>query len=79
MMEVGEENNQDMDFILALLKEKGTLLTDDIVDAIKEMKKEHASPDCNDRTMRNLISLKKKGQIKGKMNREKRTWEWSLP
>jgi len=28
--------------------------------------------------MRNLIFMNKNGIIVGKMNREKRTWEWSL-
>ena len=68
-----------MVFILELLKTKGTMVTDGIVKALQEWKEERATPDCNDRTMRNLISLKKTGRVKGKMNRKKRTWEWSLP
>lgn len=77
-MKEGEEDIEDQGYILKLLKEKGTLFTDQIVQALKEKKAEAASPDCNDRTMRNLISMKRQGIIKGKMNRENRTWEWSL-
>ena len=78
-MTAGQEDKDDMVFITDLLGKNGVMVTDDIVKAIQDHKKENASPDCNDRTMRNLISLKKSGTVNGKMNREKRTWEWSLP
>ena len=78
-MTAGVEDREDMVFILGLLKEKKIMVTDDIVDALQDWKKENVTPDCNDRTMRNLISLKKNGKVKGKMNSKKRTWEWSLP
>ncbi len=73
------EDKHDMEYILRLLGEKGSLTTDEIVDALKEWKAENYSADCNDRTMRNLISMKKNGKVLGKMNRQKRTWEWTQP
>ena len=79
MLTTGQEDKDDMVFIISLLTKNGTMVTDDIVKALQDHKKENATPDCNDRTMRNLISLKKSGKISGKMNRKKRTWEWALP
>jgi hypothetical protein len=72
------EDVKDRGFITNLLKKNKTMFTDEIVQALKDHKKEKATPDCNDRTMRNLISLKREGVVKGTMNREKRTWEWTL-
>jgi hypothetical protein len=72
------EDEKDKKFIVGLLQQTGPLTTDEIIDAIKEHKAENFSPDCNDRTMRNLISMKKNKVIMGSMNRKKRTWEWSL-
>jgi hypothetical protein len=73
-----QNDDDDQRFIKDLLKRNGPMFTSDIVDALMSYKKDAASPDCSDRTMRNLIFMKQKGMIAGKMNREKRTWEWSL-
>ena len=72
------EEKKDQKYIIALLKKKGPLITDNIIDEMKVWKKESYAPDCNDRTLRNLIFLKKNKVIQGKMNVKKKTWEWFL-
>lgn len=73
-----DKDIEDQKFIKQLLRKKGPLLTDDVFEEMKLYKKEQFTPDCNDRTLRNLIFLKQKGLIKGKINRKKKTWEWSV-
>lgn len=73
-----QDDVADQAFIKSLLKKNGGMFTNDIMQALIDHKQGKAAPDCNDRTMRNLILMKRQGMIIGKMNRQKRTWEWSL-
>jgi hypothetical protein len=72
------EDKERKEYILRLLKTKGTMSTDEIVVALEEYNVENPSPGCHESTVLSLISMKRKKIVSGLMNRKKRTWEWSL-
>jgi len=66
-------------YILKLLKGKDKMSTDEVVEALLEYNKDHPSPACHEITVLSLISLKREKMVLGHMNKNRRTWEWSLP
>ena len=61
-------------FVLALLKERGSLTTMEIE---RLARKDHKR--CPDQTVMFLTKMRKKGLIRGEASLEKKGWLWSLP
>jgi len=61
-------------FVLALLREKGSLSTMEIE---RLARKDHKH--CPDQTVIFLTKMRKKGLIHGEASLEKKGWLWSLP
>jgi hypothetical protein len=62
------------EFVLTLLKERGSLTTMEIERLARKDRKR-----CPDQTVIFLTKMRKKGLIRGEASLEKKGWLWSLP
>ena len=66
-------NQMEME-ILNILRGKGELTTTEVEDAFR-----NSGIDCPDGAAKGLMKLKGRGLVKGRIDRERRGWVWSIP